>query len=298
METKRIPAEQGNKLIAFHWELNCNDYRNQVSFTWRYISVSIEIRSFCHPPGKDKQVHFTFFVNERRYHFHVSYNCYGGSHSGELPEIRDDYYKLSINAGPQYLEIREVQTRKYERPDLPLNPEQKDPIDDRYESLGEKSKKFWFAISNEKKIIPRDNPVKGSQYNMWIRKSLHHQFPGVAMYKYQLYDSNLIPIIPVKGNFSCVSIIDDLRSGGLNPCITTSCEISDKECNCRTFSLGPSGINTVMKALRLLATMQLYQDWNDFDQMQDVWRTGRLEPGIIDKSLDRELRRLGLKKSK
>jgi hypothetical protein len=298
METKRIPAEQGNKLIAFHWELNCNDYRNQVSFTWRYISVGIEILSFCHPPGKDKQVHFNFVVNQKQYHYKWVYNCYGGSHKGELPEIRDDYYKLAIHASPQYLEIREVQTRKYRRPGTTSDQEQTGFMDEWYESLEEKNKTSWFAITNELKIIPRDKPVKDRLYNFWIRKSLHHLFPGNALYKYQLYSYNLIPAIPQRRNFTMVSIMDAIQSGHHRQFITMTCEISDQDNICRTFSLGNEGICDIMKGFNLLTSLELYKDWKDFDEMQEAFQNKKIQPGKINANLSEELKKLGIRKSK
>ena len=87
METKINHEDQGRKLLAVHWELNANDYRNNFSFHWRQNPVRIEVQSYSKPPYKDRYVYFTFYINDKPYHYKWGYNCYGGSHWGEIPSI-------------------------------------------------------------------------------------------------------------------------------------------------------------------------------------------------------------------
>jgi hypothetical protein len=63
METRDSSATNRNKLLSHHWDLNSSNYHDQISFLWKNNEIRIEIHSFCNPSGRNKCIHFDFFIN-------------------------------------------------------------------------------------------------------------------------------------------------------------------------------------------------------------------------------------------
>ncbi len=107
METTDISTNTRKKLLSHYWDLSYHDYQEQVYLIWRQNSITVSIHFYCEPPGKEKRVHFDFFINGEHTIYEFLYNCYGCGTRGKTPEMLFDDHRLIFSATPNLFEIFE-----------------------------------------------------------------------------------------------------------------------------------------------------------------------------------------------
>ncbi len=107
METTNSINENKHKLLSQSWDLNSSGFLNQLFFRWQGNEVLIDIKAYLSPTGRDKHIHFDFYLNGKPTHFEFKYNPYGGSPFGKTPELESGGYRLTFFASPKFFEIYE-----------------------------------------------------------------------------------------------------------------------------------------------------------------------------------------------
>ena len=121
METRDSSATNRNKLLSHHWDLNSSNYHDQISFLWKNNEIRIEIHSFCNPSGRNKCIHFDFFINGEHTLFKFQYNCYGGGGRGKTPELLSEDYRITFHASTHFLEVYEEKIKNENDRDMPTD---------------------------------------------------------------------------------------------------------------------------------------------------------------------------------
>jgi len=286
MEAKDNSTSNRNKLLTLHWELNAKEYENQISFNWKYNQIRIDIRSFCPPPEKNISVHFNFFINGEHTLFKFLYNCYGGGVRGKTPELLSDNYRLTFHASPHFFEIYEDKIKQDDNKDNPS---------DKFQG---QRKDLWISVyKNCRSGIRYDTPFKDPEINFWIKKSFSYQYSSdVLLFKYELYSANLFFISPAAGNFSCQRIFDQCKSVGCGVYSSIGCEISDGKGEYRNFYWGREGLEeqTIFEVIIFFNTLRCYNDWQDYDQFQELYKSHGVSDTEINNLLTKEISDLGI----
>jgi hypothetical protein len=193
---------------------------------------------------------------------------------------------LTFHAFPHLLEVYEEKTRNETDQDKPK------VIDDL------KRKDVWISVYNNYRSGMRyDSPFKDQEIKLWIKKSYNYQYSSdVLLFKYELYSSNLFFIYPQIGSFTCEKIFDHCKSIGCGVYSYIGCEISDGKGEYRKFYWGRSGLEdlTIFEIIKLFQSLRCYNDWKDYDQLQELYKTHGLSDTEIDNLLTKEISDLGI----
>jgi hypothetical protein len=287
METKENSKKDNRiKLLNHFWYLNGSDYQEQISFIWRNNEIRIDIRVFCYPPGKNKQLDFNFFINGEHTLSRFFYNCYGGGRQGKTPEMISENYKLTFITGPYSIEVFQEKT------------EEERVIDPREKVPEEKMKNTWFGIDNKHRLISIcETPFKDPEISLWIKKSFNYKYkPDILLFRYEIYTSNLFHITPWVGNFKCNKIYDHYQDARRGIPSYMVCEISDGKGEYRVLYFKRRGLEdlTIADIIQYIHSLCNYIDWKDFDQYQNLCRSAGLTDIEIGNLFNNEISELGI----
>ena len=275
METKDNSKIFKTKLLAHHWYLNYNEYENHISFIWKHNEIRIDIRSNCEPPGRDKCIHFNFLINGEHTLFKFYYDCYGGGSRGKTPELLTDNHRLTFSATPYVFEIYEETIKQEDNQIVPT------------EALDDKKKDVWISVyEGYRSGVRCDTPFKDDKIMLWIKKSYDYQYSSdILMYKYELYSNKLLFLTPTRRNFVRHKIFDHCKSIGCGVYASIGCEISDGKGVYRKYYWAREGLEelAMFEIIRFFQSLRCYIDWNDYDTMQDLYKSS----GVTDQEIDK-----------
>ena len=281
MGTKDKSKNKRKKLLSHYWDLCYHDYQNQLSFIWRHNAISVNIHSFCNPPGKEKRVHFDFFINGEPTLFKFLYNCYGGGTRGKVPELVSNNFRLTFSATPQMFEIFEEQIIQDDNQDNPLG------------KIKDNQKDVWISVHGNYKSGNRyDIPFKDPNVTLWIKKSFYHPYSSdIPLFEYELYSTNLRFINSTIGNFNCIKIFDHCKPVGCGIYSYIGCEILDGNGDYRKFYWERKELEdqTIFEIIKFFMSLRCYDDWKNYDQFQDLYKSAGVTGEQIDEQLGKEI---------
>jgi hypothetical protein len=286
METKDNSKDRGNKLLSHYWNLNSKEYQDQISFIWKHNEIRIDIRSYCEPPGRDKCVHFNFYINGEHTLFKYLYNCYGAGVRGKTPELLSENYRLTFHASPHGLEIYEEKINQDDNQDKPLD------------IIQNQRKDLWISVYKHYRSGMRyDTPFKDSKIVLWIKKSFNYQYSSdVLLFKYDLYSTELFHLTPTIGNFVCQKIFDYCKPIGCGVYSYIKCQITDSKGEYRNYYWLRNGLEdlTIFEIIGFFQSLRCYNDWKDYDQFQELYKSQGVSDTEIDNLLKKVMSDLGI----
>jgi len=305
METKENLTPKRNRLLSYQWDLNSQGYKNIISFLWQKNSIRVDIHSICKPPGKDKSIHFDFYINGKHSLYTFGYNCYGGGHSGEIPKVQTEDYKLDIVAGPFSIEIYEEEIKKCQIlntaisvPVMSLSGEKKEDYFTRLERLvlEDRKKEVWFSVSKDNREINKYvTPFEDDQLWFWIKRTFSKQYSSdVLLFEYQLFAPTLKPLFSTTEGFICQRIFDECKSIGCGTYSFISFEISDPTGHRRMLNWGGWNIEDIARTVSFIDSIRGYKHWKDYDSIQTLYKSSEVTVEQIHEHLGNELSGLGI----
>lgn len=284
METKDNSHNKKNKLLTHRCDF-FNDCHDHLSFIWKHNSISVDIRFFCNPPGREKYVNFDFFINGEHTLFRFLYNCYGCGTRGKIPELVSENFRLTFSATPHMFEIFEEQINQDDNQDNQL-------------VIQDHRKDVWISVYKNYQSGNRyDAPFKDPKVTLWIKKSFNYQYSSdVLLFKYELYSTNLHFISPTIGNFNCIKIFDHCKPVGCGIYSYIGCEISDGKGDYRKLYWGrnENEDQTIFEIIRFYQSLRCYDDWKNYDQFQEFFKSVGVTEVEIDQQLGKEISGLGI----
>jgi hypothetical protein len=193
-----------------------------------------------------------------------------------------DNYRLTFSVTPPDFEVYEEEIEQNK-----LKEHKRDPRKD-----------VWISLYDHYRLGMRyDTPIKDPDIQVWIRKSFNYQYSSdVLLFMYELYSKKLFLISPTAGNFTCHKIFDHCKSIGCGNYSYIGCEISDVKGDIRKFYKGRIGLEdrTIFDLLRFLQSLKCYNDWKDYDQFQELYKSSGVSEAEIEKLLTNEISDLGI----
>lgn len=286
MEPRDNSKDNRRKLLTHHWGQNSQEYQCQFSFHWNHNDVRVDIRSFSTPPGKDRCVHFNFYINGAHILYKFHYSCYGGSPRGKTPELVSENYRLTFFASPGFFEACEEKIDQVSYQGAQVDVVQK------------ATKDSWMSFYRNYRLgMSYDVPFKDPEIILWIKKTFHHrQASGILVFNYELYATNLYCITPTVGNFVCTRLYDHGEPGECGEPSQMGCEISDGKGDYRNIFWKRKGLEdlTIFEIMRFHKSLRCYSDWRDYDNFQALYKSAGLTGEEIDEQLRKGLSGLGL----